>query len=115
MYTFEHIDSKPIPGGKVWCPDLSSLGKHYLVWAKNSPKTKRHYTACNSMNPAIMEELVALAEAALHGEDFKLKQKLFEESETHKTYVTSKNYRTKTGLSSLLWETEVSSANNIEG
>ena len=37
--------------------DVSCIGRHYLIRAKNMPKVKRQYTLCQSLNPSVHDLL----------------------------------------------------------
>jgi hypothetical protein len=49
---------KIIPGLKAFHPDISAMGKHYMVRCMSLPKVRRNYTISNAMRKHIYDEYI---------------------------------------------------------
>lgn len=104
-YFFQVTGSRTLKAPGI--TDVSCIGRHYLIRAKNMPKVKRQYTLCQSLNPDIHDVLhQAIKKASkvqtLINED---KQALAENpSKKGEIFMVIKNYSIPGGFSDYIAE-----------
>ena len=107
-FTFSSIDGEPVPNLKHWYNDPGMIGRHFLVFNVASPRVKRHYTICSSMQPVLHSELLKLAENIVSGDpntDFD--NSIFVNNDKKSISLTLKTYHTKTGLATKIHSTAI--------
>jgi len=90
-----------VPNFKRFYPELSYIGRHFVVYHAVTPRIKRQYTICNAMIPEIYDKLLDLAETQEVPDGL---TKWLDSNSTKGMYLTAKNYETDTGVSTRLHE-----------
>ena len=53
----------PIERVQKYYSKISQIGKHFLVFHRDYPNKKRHYTICNCMQKDVYEEYIRVLKA----------------------------------------------------
>ncbi len=62
IFTMTFRMPQPVPGVQRYYSDLSTLGKHYVVFNSLFPEKKRQYTICNCMEKTVHAEYIRIIE-----------------------------------------------------
>jgi len=76
------------------------IGRHFLVYSKDQVFTKRQYTICNTVEPALYAELLKLCNQKFN--DLPCEPILLNAEDQDSVYVTCKDYHTKKGVATQL-------------
>lgn len=106
-FTFTSIDNEPVTNLKLWYNDPSMIGRHFLVYSVQAPNVKRHYTICSTMQPAILAELISMAENKLQDRPIFFSTNKLEDRDQSQLNLTMKNYQTKRGLATKIHSTHL--------
>lgn len=98
-FTFTSAQKKQIKNLKLWYSDPQMIGRHFLVYSKDRPDIKRHYTICSCMSPPVMKSLLELATTAMEKRIESASLGFLDSSDQDSVCLTIKMYQTKNGLS----------------
>jgi hypothetical protein len=98
-FAIETSNGDNIPSVSNFHSTLEHLGKHFLVQSAANPAIQRHYTISNIMNPAIYDEFINCLKGEGSNNDL---LRLIEPENSHKQYITVKNYKSAKGVSARL-------------
>ena len=53
-FLFRLKTEQKVKGLKKWYGNLDMIGRHFVVSSDDALEEKRHYTICNTMQPAVL-------------------------------------------------------------
>lgn len=78
------------------------MGQHYVIYSQDMPHIKRQYTICGAIQPELYSELLLVCDNILAENIPIFNNALLDNRDGDAIFVTCKDYRTKTGVTSRL-------------